>query len=579
MSTFLTDLKYASRMLAKRPGFTLTVALVLALGIGANTSLFSVIHHVLLSPLPFPDADRIMCLGPEWNGIRSSTSSGPDYQDWSERNTVFDSMCAIEFCRLNVTGTGDPLTLKGFRTTSSFFSTLQPRMTLGRGFRPDASQGGDPHVTVLTHNLWCDRFNSDPNMVGRTISLDHTSYTVVGVAAPLMGFVEDMTQVFIPIQESQLGREPRDSHELIVLGRLKPEVSQAQALAQMKQIGAQLAREYPDTNRDKGIDFEPLDEILIANVRSAFMVLYGAVVLLLVLACVNVSSLLVAKATKRSHEMAIRRSLGAGRVRIFHQLLTESLLLGLLGGALGLVLAFWGLDLVQLIAPRIQATSGSGIPGFEEIRLNLPVLGFTLVLSVLASLCFGVMPAWQGSRCSLVDTLKEAGQRVSRTKTRHHTLGTLLVVQMALALILLTGAGLLVKSFSKIQLSHPGFNARNVLALSVARPNTSSQQECATFMQNTLDRFNALSGVQAVGAVDIAPMSPVNWNLDVNVIGQPGGQAAEIRRVSQGYFRCLEIPLVQGRVFGASDEQAKRSVVIVRDRQEITWTYSLGLYQ
>ena len=510
MGTLWQDIRFGARMLAKRPGFTLAVALVLALGIGPNTALFTVIHSVLLSPLPFPEAHRIMILGPEWNGLRSSTSSGPDYLDWAERNTAFESMCAIEFCRLNLTGTGEPLALKGFRTTSSFFSTLQPKMALGPGFRPDASQGGNPYVAILTHGLWRDRFDSDPNIVGRTIALDKTPYTVVGVAAPLMGFIEDMAQIFIPLQESQLAQEDRGAHGLIVLGRLKSDVSCAQALAQMKQVAAQLAKEYPDTNSDKGIDLEPLHKVLIASIRTAFLVLYGAVIILLLIACVNVSNLLVAKAATRSHEIAIRRSMGAGRTRIIRQLLTESLLLGLLGGALGLVLAFWGLDLLQLIAPRIQSTAGSGIPGFEEIRLNLPVLGFTLVLSVVASLAFGILPAWQGSRFGLVNTLRETGRRASHAQTRHRTLGMLIVGQIALALILLTSAGLLIRSFVRIQQSHPGFDARDLLALQVVRPHTSSQQDSATFFQQALEELEALPGVQAVGAVDIAPMSPTN---------------------------------------------------------------------
>jgi putative ABC transport system permease protein len=564
MSTFLNDIKFGFRMLVKKPGFTLTVALVLALGIGANTALFSMIYSVLLSPLPSEEAHPLMFLGPQWNNQSgSSTSSGPDYLDWNERNTVFESMCAIEYCRLNLTGAGEPLALKGFRTTSSFFPTIQPKMALGQGFRPDASQQGNPYVTVLTHGLWRDRFESDPNIIGRTITLDNTPYTVVGVTAPLMGFIENMTQIFIPLQESQWIPENRNSHHLIVLGRLNPGVSCAQARAQMKQIAAQLSKEYPDTNSNKGIQVEPLHEILIASIRNAFLVLYGAVIIFLVLACVNVSNLLVAKATTRGHELAIRRSLGAGRVRIVRQLLTESLLLGLLGGGLGLVLAFWGLDFLQLIAPRIQETSGSGIPGFEEIRMSLPVLGFTAMLSIIASLFVGMLPAWQGSRHGLVNTLKETGQRVSHTQIRHRTLGILIIAQMALALILLTGAGLLIKSFTKIQQSHPGFDAENLLALHVVRPNTSSQQDCAIFFQQALEKLEALHGVQAVGAVDIRPMSPINRNNIVNVIGVPGWQAAETRTVSKDYFRCLDIPLIRGRVFGPQDEQSGQSVVIV----------------
>ncbi len=565
MGTLWQDIRYGARMLAKRPGLTVTAAVVLALGIGANTALFSVIYAVLLSPLPFPEAHRIMLLELEWsNGLRSSTSSGPDYLDWTERNTVFESLCAIEYYSsgLALTGTGEPLALKGLRATPSFFPTIQPRMTLGQGFRADASQGDNASVAVLAHGLWRDQFDSDPNIVGRTITLDNTPYTVVGVIAPL-GFLEDMAQILIPLPEAQLARGNRGLHVLTVMGRLKPGVSCAQALAQMRQVASQLAKEYPATNSDKGVHLEPLHKILIASIRDAFLIAYGAVIILLVLACVNVSNLLVAKGATRGQEMAIRRSLGAGPTRIIRQLLTESLLLGLLGGALGLVLAFWGLDLLRLIAPRIQETGGSGIPMFEEIHLNLPVLAFTLALSVLASLAFGVLPAWQGSRGGLVTALKESGQRVSHTQAHHRTLGILVVAQMALALILLTGAGLLIKSFVRIQQSHPGFNAKGLLVLQVVRPNTSSQRDCAAFFQHALEKLGALPGVQAVGAVDLAPLSPITRSYSVQVVSQPGWQDAQTRSVSQDYFRCLDIPLVQGRVFAAQDEASGQSVAIV----------------
>ncbi len=565
MGTLWQDIRFGARTLVKRPGLTVTAAVVLALGIGANTALFSLIYTVLLSPLPFPQADRITLLELEWsNGVRSSTSSGPDYLDWAERNTVFESMCAIEYYSSGfaLTGAGEPLAVKGLRATSSFFPTMQPRMTLGQGFGPEASQGGNPCVAVLTHGVWRDQFAGDPNIVGRTIALDNMPYTVVGVTAPL-GFLEDMAQILVPLQERQWARENRGLHGLTVLGRLKPEVSCAQAQAQMRQVASQLAKEYPATNSDKGIHVEPLHKILVASIRDAFLIAYAAVIILLVIACVNVSNLLVARGATRGHEMAIRRSLGAGPLRIIRQLLTESLLLGLLGGALGLVVAFWGLDMLQWIAPRIQETGGSGIPMFEEIRLNLPVLAFTLALSVLASLFFGALPAWQGFRSSMVEALKESGRRVSRPVAHHRTLGALIVAQMALALILLTGAGLLIKSFVRIQQSHPGFNTRGLLVLHVVRPNTSSEQDCVAFFQEAMERLAALPGVQAVGAVDLAPLSPVTRSYSVQVVSKPEWQDAQTRSVSNDYFRCLDIPLVKGRTFAAQDEVSGQAVAVV----------------
>jgi putative ABC transport system permease protein len=576
MKTFWQDVRYGVRMLTKRPGFTVTAALVLALGIGANTALFSVVHSVLLSPLPFKDAEQLVLVQTLWHssGGRGSVS-GPDYIDWSERNSVMDGLSAFDTCRLNLTGAGEPLALQGFRTTTNFFDVLRPnKMTLGRSFRLDESQTGNHYVTVLSHNLWRDRFDSDPNIVGKTITLDGAPYTVVGVAASMMGFIEEMVRIYVPLQREELIKRHRGSHYLNAIGRIKPEVSVAQAQAQMDQVAMQVARENPNTNVNKGVIIEPLHEMLIDSVRTAFLVLYGAVTVLLLVACVNVSNLLVAKASARSREIAIRQALGAGRVRLMRQLLTESILLGILGGILGLVLAFWSLDMLQLIAPRIQQTGGGGIPGFEEIRVSLPVLGFTIGLSLIAGLLFGMVPALQGSRHGLSNTLKETGQSVSRGRTRHRTLGTLVVAQIALAMILLTGAGLLIKSFIKLQRSNPGFNADRLLALHVVRPDNSensNQQYRFDYFNRVIEKLAAMSGVEAAGAIDMHPMNPSNSNSSFQIVGKEGSLSAENRMVSCDYFRCLGIPLMQGRTFTSQDNDQGQRVVVVN--QELVRRY------
>ncbi|MEJ2701237.1 MAG: ABC transporter permease [Sedimentisphaerales bacterium] len=570
MKTIWQDIRYGARMLTKRPGLTLTAMVVLALGIGANTALFSVVRSVLLSPLPFTDAEQLVLVQTSWSGGGTGSVSGPDYVDWAERNQVMEGLCAFDTCRLSLTGAGEPLALQGFRTSVNFFDVLGPNgMALGRSFRPDESQAGNHYVTVLSHNLWRDRFDSDPNIVGKTITLDGAPYTVIGVAVPMMGFIEEMVRIYIPLQREALIRGNRGNHYLNAIGRIKPGVSVAQAQAQMSQVASQLAREYPNTNTNKGVILEPLHEILIDSVRTAFLVLYGAVTVLLLVACVNVSNLLVAKASARSREIAIRQALGAGRARVIRQLLTESVLLGICGGILGLVLAFWSLDMLQWIAPKIQQTGGGGIPGFEEIRVNLPVLGFTIGLSLVAGLVFGMVPAWHGSRHGLSDTLKDTGQSVSRGRTRHRTLGTLVVAQIALAMILLTGAGLLVKSFIKLQQSHPGFNPDRLLALHVVRPNNTENRD----WQNRVDYFNrvieklaALPGVETAGAIDMHPMAASNSNSTFRIVGKDVSPSAEQRRVSCNYFRCLGIPLVQGRTFTPQDnDQSQRVVVVSRE--------------
>jgi putative ABC transport system permease protein len=448
----------------------------------------------------------------------------------------------------------------------NFFDVIKPEMALGRGFRPDESQAGNHYVTVLSHNLWRDRFDSDPNIVGKIITLDGAPHTVIGVAGSLMGFIEEMVRIYVPLQRDQLIKGHRGSHYLNVLGRLKPDISFTQAQAQMDQVAVQITRENPNTNVNKGVRIEPLHEMLVDSVRTAFLVLYGAVTVLLLVACVNVSNLLVAKASARSREIAIRQALGAGRVRLIRQLLTESVLLGIFGGILGLVLAFWSLDMLQLIAPRIQEIGGGGLPGFEEIRVNLSVLGFTMGLSLVAGLLFGMVPAWQGTRHGLSNTLKETGQSVSHGRTRHRTLGTLVVAQIALAMILLTGAGLLIKSFVKLQRSHPGFNADGLLALHVVRPDTIENrrlQSRVEFYSRVIEKLAALPGVETAGAIDMHPMNPSNSNSTFQIIGKEGWPSAEQRIVSCDYFRCLGIPLIQGRTFEPQDNDQSQYVVVV----------------
>ncbi len=562
--TLVNDLKYGYRMLAKRPGFTMTAVLILALGIGANTSLFSIVHGVLLSPLGMADSERLMMVEPQWDdGSLNGSASGPDYLDWEERNTVFTGLAAFTMGNINLTKAGDALTVKGFEVTPNFFSVTGDAMALGRGFREGEDLPGHRNVAVLSYALWRDRYGGDPNILDREIAIDKVPHTVVGVAAATMDFFDDFTQIYVPIQRERLTRE-RASHYLVVLGRLKKQVTLAQAQDELNRIGQQLAQEYPGTNRTKGVHVTSLHERLVSGIRPAFYILYGAVTLLLLTACTNISNLLVANASTRRREMAIRQRWGR-RWRLMRQLLTESLLLGLAGCVVGLVLAHVGLDVLRLTAPKLQET-GTSIPGFSKIHIDSSVLCFTLALSLAASLIFGAVPAWQSSGFHLSRTLKEAGASLSRGPRRHRTLGTLVVAQIALAFCILVGAGLLVKSFALLQRRDPGFNPEGLLAIHIDRPeseNTAGDMKPAVFFQRATEELAALPGVESAGAISLRPLSPDNNNSDVHVVGREGGANAELRRITPDYFHCLGIPLHQGRLFNVHDDAEGQPVAIV----------------
>lgn len=567
MTALINDIKYAFRQLLKRPAFTVTAALILALGIGANTALFSIIHSVLLSPFHFPGSERVMMVEPQWkDGTLNGSSSVPDYLDWRDRNTVFEELAALTMANMNLTKAGDALTVKGFEVTPNFFKAVYDGMALGRDFEPEEDLPGRNRVVVLSYALWRDRYGCNPEILNQPIAIDKVPHTVVGVAAASMDLFDDFTQLYIPISRERLEKETgRGSHYLTVLGRLKPEVTLAQAQTQMTQIGQQLAQEHPNSNRNKGVHICSLHERLVSMVRVAFYILYGAVILLLLTACTNISNLLVAHASTRRREMAIRQALGGGRWRLMRQLMTESLILGLVGCCLGLILGQLGLTGLKVIAPRLQET-GSSIPGFSDIHVNAPVLGFTVLLSLTASLIFGIIPAWQGSGFQLSQTLKETVGNLSRGPRRHRTLGILVVTQIALAFVIFTGAALLVKSFSLMKHRDPGFNPEGLLALHIDRPQsekTKDDMKPTVFFQRATEQLAALSGVESAGAISLRPLSSDNNNSDVRPVGKEGKTNAETRIVTQDYFHCVGIPLHQGRAFNPHDLAESQPVVIV----------------
>jgi len=549
-------------MLARSPGFTALVVLVLGLGIGANTAVFTMTHAVLMSPLPYEHPERLVRV---WNQRGKSgpdfSVSGPEYLDWAEHSTVFDGLSALTGGRFSLTGAGEPRALSGLKVTPGFFHTLGAPLLLGRDFREEEAETGRHQVVVLSHRLWKDVFGGDPDIVDRPIVLEGAPWTVVGVARPTIGFIEKQAQIYVPIPRSdfQTGRAYR---YLFVLGRLRPDISLPQAQARMDLVAAQLAQDNPDIEKDLGISLRTIKSLLGTIAGLAFLVLHGAVALVLLIACANVANLLLARAGTRGREVAVRCALGARRGRIIRQMLTESVLLGLLGGGLGLILASCGLRSLLAVAPQL--------PGLDEIRVDPAVLGFTAALSVLTAVLFGVVPAWRTSQSSYQAALSEGGLRASTGRSRQRLLGALVVWQIALTLVLLTGAGLLIRSFIRLAGVNPGFVASGVLAVEMERPDTPENRQepaRAAFYQNAVDQLARLPGVESVGATDAHPLgdgySQTAFTIRDEASGTDRSVSAQYRLVTDEYFSCLKIPLFRGRFFEPADRMAQERIIIV----------------
>jgi predicted permease len=516
-----------------------------------------------MSPLPFEQPERLVQVQNQWKKSgRGFVVSGPEYLDWREHSTVFEELSALTIGRFNLTGAGEPLGLTGLKVTPGFFRTLGVPPLLGRDFLEEEDQAGWHQVAVLSHPLWRDTFGGDPDIIGRQIVLEGAPWTVVGVARPMMGFIEKQAQIYVPFPRADLetGRSHRYLH---VLGRLKPDVSVEQAQARMDLVAAQLAQENPSINKDQGVLLRSFQSLLDGLVPVAFLVLHGAVALVLLIACANVANLLLARAGTRTREVAVRGALGARRGRLIRQMLTESVLLGLLGGGLGLVLAAWGLRSLLAIAPQLA--------GFGAIRLDRTVLAFTGVLSILTAVLFGLLPAWRTSRCSYRAALSEGGPRTSTGLSRQRMLGALVVSQMALTLVLLAGAGLLIRSFFRLAHVNPGFVASGLLAVEMERPDTpENRQEAklAAFYQQLVDQVAQLPGVEAVGAIDSHPIggsdsTQTAFTIRDEASGVDRDVSAQYRQVTEDYFLCLRIPLLRGRFLTPADRMAQEKLILV----------------
>jgi putative ABC transport system permease protein len=549
MNGFLQDLRYGWRTLAKSPGFTVVAVLTLALGIGATSSIFSLINAVLLRPLPFKDPGRLVAV---WERRASSNDanlpiSAHEFAAWRDQSRSFEGLAIIQGAGFNLTGAGEPASISASLVSADCLSVLGVSPLLGRTFLPGEDQAGSNNVVVLNEGLWKRRFGSDPEIVGKTVSLNDQSCTVVGVY-PSVDFMPDAClPINMPGEVQKVGKH---SHQ--VIGRLKPGVTLEQAQVEMAQIAEQLEREFPDNNVGHGVQLVSLHEDAVGDVRRALLVLFGAVGFVLLIACANVANLLLSRAAARQKEIAIRTALGAQRVRLIRQLLTESCLLAAMGGGVGLLLALWIVDLL----PKIKAVS---IPRIDRVHVDGQVLAVTIGLTLLTGIITGLAPALRSSRQNLIQSMNE-GTRTSAGAGRRRIGSLLVVVEVALALVLLVGGGLMVNSFVHLLSVDPGFNPHNVLRmdLSLPGPRYPSPQQQIRFYEELMGRIKTLPGVEVVGATTQTPLSPGdNWSF-FSIEGRPApapGQEsnAAIRSVSADYFRAMRISLRNGRFFTEAD--------------------------
>jgi len=574
MREILAELRFARRSLAKTPAVTLVVLLTLALGIGANTAIFSVVDAVLLTPLPYPQPDRLVILidtNPEAGFPRFSTSP-PDYRDWREQSTSFEHMTAITRSSLSLTGAeGDPERLLATEVTGDFFQVFRVPPNQGHGFTEDDDRPGAPRVAVISHELWQGRFQGDPSILGRVLTLDDEPHTVVGVAEEGFQFPSD-TDLWRPMA-LEITDEQRGGHWLSTFARLRPDASIERAQTEMTAIAGRLEAAYPDTNTGWSVNLVPLRELVVEDVETALLVLMATVGLVLLIACANVASVLLARNAVRHREVAIRSALGAGRGRLLLQLLTESVVLALGGGVLGIGLAYWGTRVLTRLHP-------DALPANVEVGLDGTVLLFTLAVSLLTGLVFGLVPGLQATDVDLRGSLQEGGRGSQGAGKRTRRLRDgLVAAEVALSVILLLGAGLLVRSFVGLQQVPSGFEPAPVMTLRFSLPDAryEEDEQQIAFYRELQRELEGLSGVEVAGAGFPLPLSGSNYVLTFAVEGRPTPKPNEepstnVRFVTPGYLEALGVPLVRGRLLSGEDrEEAPQRAAINQTFADRMW--------
>ncbi len=570
MTTLLADIRFGLRMLFKSPTVTIVALVALTLGIGANTAIFSVVNGVLLRRFPYHEAERIVLVWEKSPRTEQNVINLGNFSDWKEQNQVFTDMAVFFDRSFNLTGDGEPEEVTGQFGTTNLFSVLGSNPVLGRTFADDDGREGQTRVIVISYALWQRRFGGDQNIVGRQISVNERPSTIVGVMPATFGWhIQRGTQaskpadIWIPFQISNELRQRRGRFASAV-ARLKPGVSMGQAQQEMSTIGARLSQQYPEFNTNWSVNVVPLRTQVTGAIRRPLFILLGAVAFVLLIACANVANLLLARASSRRKEIAVRAGLGASRLRIARQLLTESVMLSLAGGMLGVLVAWWGTKALVALSPPALIDP-------KNVSVSLPVLAFTLGLSLLTGIVFGLVPALEATRFNLHGSLKEGGKNIGGSAGGQRIRSMFVVTQVALALVLLVGAGLLLKSLNRLQSVDTGFNSKNLLAvrLNLLPAKYETDEKRVDFFKRAVEQMKAIPGVEAAGAINTPPFTGLYSGTGVEVDGQklpPGqGLGTGVCVTDANYFQTMQIPLKLGRLYTAQEATEMRHVVVVNE--------------
>jgi putative ABC transport system permease protein len=570
LSDFAQDVRYALRQMRRSPGFTMVAVLTLALGIGANSGIFSTVNAVVLHPLPFPHLNEIVTvweIAPNALDEQDRTSFA-NFLDWKQQARAFRDMAAYRRAERNLTGQGEPLVLRACLVTPEFFPLLEGEPLLGRKFSAEESQRGNERVAIISHGFWQEHLGAPRGVIGQSLSLNESNYAIIGVMPAEFDFPPG-TQVWLPLAPTPEQIEQRGERQLLVLGRLAPGVSLAAGGAQMSALHARLARQYPFYNAGRDVRLVPLREYVSYGSRRFILVLMAAAVFVLLLACANVANLQLARAAARQKEIAVRTALGAGRLRVTRQLLTESLVLSLIGALVGLLFASWMINYMKNSVPPDIARH---VAALKQVRINGPVLLFTLFVAALAAMVSGLAAALHAASPNLSQTLRESSGTLTPGSGRSRLRSLLVVSEVALAIVLLIGAGLMAKGFRRLADTYLGFDSSNLLTMRVALPESRYREayQLADFFERVLLRAQALSGVRSAAAVSHLPALGSSASSTIIIDGRPAPRPgdhwqAEFRYVSEDYFRTLRIPLLRGRFLEAGDRSGARRAAVISE--------------